>query len=88
MAVFRVERNKGYTVISNYHLRNKDRLDEIVSLIFETVCSKRKTICIARDAIRKGKGHTQLFIQRGRRPVNTTTTRRFFYGTENRSFDF
>ncbi len=24
MAVFRVERNKGYTVISNHHLRNKD----------------------------------------------------------------
>ena len=24
MAVFRVERNKGYTVMSNHHLRNKD----------------------------------------------------------------
>ncbi len=24
MPVFRVERNKGYTVMSNYHLRNKD----------------------------------------------------------------
>ena len=23
MAVFRVERNKGYTVMSNHHLRNK-----------------------------------------------------------------
>ena len=79
MAVFRVERNKGYTVMSNHHLRNKelslkakgllsqikdnieydhfvrygqvdkDRLDEIVSIILETVCSKRKTIRIAGD---------------------------------------
>ena len=24
MAVFRVERNKGYTVLSNHHLRNKE----------------------------------------------------------------
>ena len=24
MAVFRVEKNKGYTVMSNYHLRNKE----------------------------------------------------------------
>ena len=24
MAVFRVERDKGYTVMSNHHLRNKD----------------------------------------------------------------
>lgn len=24
MAVFRVERNKGYTVMSNHHLRNRD----------------------------------------------------------------
>ena len=24
MAVFRVERNKGYTIMSNHHLRNKE----------------------------------------------------------------
>ena len=24
MAVFRVEKNRGYTVMSNHHLRNKD----------------------------------------------------------------
>lgn len=24
MAVFRVERNKGYTVMSNHHLRNRE----------------------------------------------------------------
>ena len=24
MSVFRVERNKGYTVMSNHHLRNKE----------------------------------------------------------------
>ena len=25
MAVFRVERNKGYTVMSNHHLRNQEQ---------------------------------------------------------------
>lgn len=99
MAVFRVERNTGYTVMSNHHLRNKelslkakgllsqmlslpedwdytlaglshinrekidaireavkenckidkDRLDEIVDLMLETVCTARKTIRIAGD---------------------------------------
>ncbi len=24
MSIFRIERNKGYTVMSNHHLRNKD----------------------------------------------------------------
>ena len=28
MAVFRVERNKGYTVMSNHHLRNKELCTE------------------------------------------------------------
>ena len=49
MAVFRVEKNRGYTVMSNHHLRNKDRLDEIVDLILETVCTRRKTIRVAGD---------------------------------------
>ena len=30
MAVFRVERNRGYTVMSNHHLRNKDTLYQSV----------------------------------------------------------
>ena len=62
MAVFRVERNTGYTVMSNHHLRNKEltlkakgllsqmlSLDEIVDLILETVCTRRKTIRVAGD---------------------------------------
>ena len=35
MAVFRVERNKGYTVMSNHHLRNKEL----------SLCSLCKTRC-------------------------------------------
>ena len=31
MAVFRVERNKGYTVMSNHHLRNKELTLKAVS---------------------------------------------------------
>ena len=82
MAVFRVEKNRGYTVMSNHHLRNPDltlkakgllsqmlslpenwdyayliqdkdidrgMLDEIVSLMLETVCTRRKVVRIAGD---------------------------------------
>lgn len=70
MAVFRIERTKDYTVMSNHHLRNhelslkakgllsmmlslpddwnyREDLDEIVELMVETVCAKRKTTRIA-----------------------------------------
>ena len=36
MAVFRVERNKGYTVMSNHHLRNKE-----LTLKAKACCRKR-----------------------------------------------
>ena len=34
MAVFRVERNKGYTVMSNHHLRNKELSLKAKGLLF------------------------------------------------------
>ena len=41
MAVFRVERNTGYTVMSNHHLRNKElslrRYTTITELTYENV---------------------------------------------------
>ena len=44
MAVFRVERNKGYTVMSNHHLRNKElslKAKGLLSqmLLSQTACS-------------------------------------------------
>jgi len=36
MAVFRVERNKGYTVMSNHHLRNKDLSLKAKGLLFRS----------------------------------------------------
>ena len=73
MAVFRVERTGDYTVMSNFHLKDKrlslkakgllsqmlslpddwdyplylDDLNEIVELLVETVCAKRKTTRIS-----------------------------------------
>ena len=41
MAVFRVEKNRGYTVMSNHHLRNKDlslKAKGLLSQIFENLC--------------------------------------------------
>ena len=38
MAVFRVEKNRGYTVMSNHHLRNKD-----LSLKAKAACAGRIT---------------------------------------------
>ena len=34
MAVFRVEKNKGYTVMSNHHLRNKELTLKAKGLLF------------------------------------------------------
>ena len=36
MAVFRVERNKGYTVMSNHHLRNKEL--SLISHVHNLLC--------------------------------------------------
>lgn len=85
MAVFRIEKTRDYTVMSNYHLRDmslslkakgllslmlslpenwdyieydvlsqnvqldKDRLDELVELMVDTVCSNREMIRVAGD---------------------------------------
>ena len=38
MAVFRVERNKGYTVMSNHHLRNKELSLKAKTELIPTVC--------------------------------------------------
>ena len=37
MAVFRVERNKGYTVMSNHHLRNKELTLKAKGLLSQTM---------------------------------------------------
>ncbi len=63
MPVFRVERNKGYTVMSNHHLRNKDLtlkakglLSQMLSLPEEWDYTLQGLACINReqlDAIRQ-----------------------------------
>ena len=40
MAVFRVERNKGYTVMSNHHLRNKELSLKAIPL---PICGAKRT---------------------------------------------
>lgn len=51
MAVFRVERNKGYTVMSNHHLRNKD-----LSLKAKGLLSQMLSLSEDLDYTLKGKG--------------------------------
>ena len=41
MAVFRVERNKGYTVMSNHHLRNKELSLKAKGLLLYRPCRSR-----------------------------------------------
>ena len=41
MAVFRVERNKGYTVMSNHHLRNKELSLKAKGLLSQTMRNRR-----------------------------------------------
>ena len=73
MAVFRVERNKGYTVMSNHHLRNKELslkakglLSQMLSLPEDWDYTLAGLSLINResiDAIRNGNdcGHAALF---------------------------
>ena len=49
MAVFRVERNTGYTVMSNHHLRNKElslKAKELLyAELYQTEDWKKCTVC-------------------------------------------
>ncbi len=49
MAVFRVERNKGYTVMSNHHLRNKE-----LSLKAKGLLSQMLSLPVDKGQPRKG----------------------------------
>ena len=42
MAVFRVERNKGYTVMSNHHLRNKELSLKAKGLVVANAVTSRR----------------------------------------------
>ena len=44
MAVFRVEKNKGYTVMSNHHLRNKALSLKAKGLLSQRIYNRRKTV--------------------------------------------
>ncbi len=54
MAVFRVERNKGYTVMSNHHLRNrgltlkaKGLLSQMIQMALQELLQDKTVIMIA-----------------------------------------
>ena len=53
MAVFRVERNSGYTVMSNHHLRNKELTLKAKGLLGSL--KKPDISCGGRDAMKKAK---------------------------------
>ena len=58
MAVFRVERNTGYTVMSNHHLRNKELSLKAKGLLSQMLYGSLKKPDISqdgRDATRKVK---------------------------------
>lgn len=69
MAVFRVERNRGYTVMSNHHLRNKELslkakglLSQMLSLPEDwdyTLAGLARINCEGRDAIRAAVGELE-----------------------------
>ena len=42
MAVFRVEKNKGYTVMSNHHLRNKELSLKAKGLLSQMLFTSRR----------------------------------------------
>ena len=87
MAVFRVERNTGYTVMSNHHLRNKE-----LSLKAKGLLSQMLSLPEDWDYTLSGLSYIN------RESIDATPTTRakackrkkedLPHGTENRSFDF
>ena len=75
-----IKDNISYDILIQDRSLDKDRLDEIVDLMLETVCTARKTIRIAGDDYPAELVKSKLACK--------TTKGGFFYGTENRSFDF
>ena len=66
MAVFRVERNKGYTVMSNHHLRNKEL--SLTPLLAEKRLRRRN------GKERKRQHRAQLiYTGKSSRTISTTT---------------
>lgn len=51
MAVFRVERNKGYTVMSNHHLRNKELtlIEMLIKLLRANLSIQESTISVEQE---------------------------------------
>ncbi len=75
MAVFRVERNKGYTVMSNHHLRNKELqtdcrvrlcgfLEQNVRRVF--ICINCLLKCTKQDWTRPSDAQTGWRMERSR----------------------
>lgn len=44
-----VKENIDYDILLQDHRNSRDRLDEIVDLIVETLCSSKSTICVSGD---------------------------------------
>lgn len=71
MAVFRVERNRGYTVMSNHHLRNRDltlKAKGLLSQMLKTVEQMSKISGIGENKLRELMDSGELeYIQNGNR---------------------
>ena len=71
MAVFRVERNKGYTVMSNHHLRNKELtlkakglLSQMLSLPEDWDYTLAGLLRRALSVLRQPKGETTIPLRK------------------------
>ena len=77
MAVFRVERKTGYTVMSNHHLRNKELTlkANVINLRRLSIfwnCMGISMICVFSDDRRSGQGARGLRPLRGELPYAHT----------------
>ena len=59
MAVFRVEKNKGYTIMSNHHLRNKELTLKAKGLLSQMLSF---TLFIAINLIVEGNSRSKLCL--------------------------
>lgn len=74
MAVFRVERNKGYTVMSNHHLRNKDLSLKAKGLLSQMLCPISRSPTPTLDCLSPAPRNTAWTSRCGKTPLPSPRT--------------
>ncbi len=73
MAVFRVERNKGYTVMSNHHLRNKELSLKAKGLLSQKLIATIRSREISASIILQSQSQLEIYLYCSVSPIPFAT---------------